>query len=185
MSGTNHLDKVLLHVGGLSPAGAGVVGLAGGDLGLVRLHLGLAVTQEGRVDSDVSTGSTWTRSSINLENVLFVVKCNERFSPILLLQSARVCPCSPAVEADLLPLKIFFEKKKYFKIFLRSTDWSGDIAAHSVLEDGGVALEVVLLLLLLGDDLGVVLRPLQLPEEVGDLSVEHLQSQSLLCRAEG
>ena len=62
-----NLAEILLHVGGLSPAGAGVVGLAGGDLGLVRLHLGLAVTQQGRVDSDVSTGSTWTRSSITSE----------------------------------------------------------------------------------------------------------------------
>ena len=62
----NLYDKVniLLHIRSLSPAGAGVVSLAGGDLGLVSLHLGLAVPQQGRVNSDVSTGSSWTRSSI-------------------------------------------------------------------------------------------------------------------------
>ena len=62
----NQYDKVniLLHIRSLGPAGAGVVSLAGGDLGLVGLHLSLAVPQQARVHSDVSTGSSWTRSSI-------------------------------------------------------------------------------------------------------------------------
>ena len=58
-------NDVLLHVCGLSPAGAGVVSPAGGHLGLELLHLGLAVAQQGRVHCDVSTGRTWRESSVN------------------------------------------------------------------------------------------------------------------------
>ena len=47
--------KVLLHGDRLSPAGAGVVGLAGGDLALEGLHLGLAGPLQGSVHRDVST----------------------------------------------------------------------------------------------------------------------------------
>ena len=58
------LLNILLHVGGLRPAGAGVVRLAGGDLALEGLHLSLAVAQQGRVDGDVGTVMSWGRSSI-------------------------------------------------------------------------------------------------------------------------
>merc|ERR1711874_184077 len=56
---------VRFHIRSLSPAGAGVVSLAGGDLGLVGLHLGLAVPQQGRVHSDVGTGSSDTVGAVS------------------------------------------------------------------------------------------------------------------------
>ena len=50
--------SLLLHSGSLTPAGTGVVRLTCVYLGLVSLHLGLAVPQQRGVDGDVFTCST-------------------------------------------------------------------------------------------------------------------------------
>ena len=49
--------SLLLHSGSLSPAGTGVVSLTSCYLGLVSLHLGLAVSEQRGVDGDVFTCS--------------------------------------------------------------------------------------------------------------------------------
>ena len=67
----------------------------------------------------------------------------------------------------------------------RAAGGSREVAAHGVLQHEGVVGEGVLLLLLLADDLGPVLGPLELLEVVGHLVVVQVQGLRFLCRAEG